>query len=527
MDQSTRVSAITPTRNRPSFLRHILEVYDNQDWPNKELLVLDDSDNVNTTFLEIAKKRDDVHYWHTSERLSIGAKRNILIERSKGSLIAHFDDDDYYAPAYLSTMVNLISADESDLAKLAGWFCFHEASGKLGYWDTIDKKSSHTIFSGTESVQPKKESFTSKAYQSFLTGYGFSYVYKKSCWKDIHFPNQDHGEDSAFLENLRRAGKRIKLVADSTGICLHIIHQGNSSKCFPNYILPNFCLNNYFKEFKPSRAFSTSSSPAKPVELPSVTICTLTHNRPNFLKLLQTCIENQDYPLEKIEWLIVDDSTHESPLLTSKTKAGLTIKHQRLLQKVTLGAKRNLSHALCSGEIIVYMDDDDYYQPTRVSHAVKTLLASHCDIAGSTLLPIYFTQDQQLWMAGPYGKNHATANTFAMKKEFAMTHFYDSNANFAEEKKFLNNYTIPLVQLDPARTIICISHESNTFDKRKLRNHANPNMKRIDHAISGELRKLLRNYVALGRNSRTNSNGTHFDQPLLTESPHFQIPSDG
>jgi hypothetical protein len=45
---------------------------------------------------------------------------------------------------------------------------------------------------------------------------------------------------------------------------------------------------------------------------------------------------------------------------------------------------------------------------------------------------------------------------------------YDENAALAEEKAFLQNYTVPFVQLDPIKTILCFSHEHNTFDKRRL-----------------------------------------------------------
>jgi hypothetical protein len=37
-----------------------------------------------------------------------------------------------------------------------------------------------------------------------------------------------------------------------------------------------------------------------------------------------------------------------------------------------------------------------------------------------------------------------------------------------EEKHFLKNYTIPMVQLDPMKTILVVSHKHNTFDKKQL-----------------------------------------------------------
>ena len=230
---------------------------------------------------------------------------------------------------------------------------------------------------------------------------------------------------------------------------------------------------------------------------PTVSICTLTYNRNHFLPLLQSCIEKQDYPHSKIEWLILNDSPRESddPLLGANTK--IRVKYQRINQKLTLGKKRNLSHQLCSGDYIIYMDDDDYYYPTRVSHAVSSLINSGKPVAGSTFLQIYYCHDQQLWLSGPFGQNHATANTFAMTKEFARSQHYKNEDICNEERYFLKNYTIPMAQLDPKQTLICISHKSNTFDKKKMRNQQknNPRLRKLSSKqIPEEIKNRLKKY---------------------------------
>ena len=224
-----------------------------------------------------------------------------------------------------------------------------------------------------------------------------------------------------------------------------------------------------------------------------VSICTLTHNRSECLSRLQRCIEEQTYPLHQIEWLILDDSSSYKEALELKSKTPITIKYQRLKNKLTLGAKRNLSHKLCSGDVIVYMDDDDFYFPNRVQHAVNTLKRSNRGIAGCTHLHIYFSHDDQLWLSGPFGSNHATAGTFAMTRQFAGEHFYDNTATCNEEKSFLQNYTIPLDQLDPLQTMICISHHSNTFDKRRMRRRgATRRMQPLSPEQANPLRQQLR-----------------------------------
>jgi len=69
---------------------------------------------------------------------------------------------------------------------------------------------------------------------------------------------------------------------------------------------------------------------------------------------------------------------------------------------------------------------------------------------------------------GPYGPNHATAATFAFKRELLDITRYEDEAALAEEKKFLKDYTVPFVQLNPKKTILVFSHNHNSFDKKKL-----------------------------------------------------------
>jgi glycosyltransferase involved in cell wall biosynthesis len=136
-----------------------------------------------------------------------------------------------------------------------------------------------------------------------------------------------------------------------------------------------------------------------------------------------------------------------------------------------LGKKRNIMHQKARGSIIVYMDDDDYYPPERVSHAVEMLLKNpEALCAGSSEMYIYFKDTDQMIQFGPYGPNHATAGTFAFRKELLREHKYNNDACLAEEREFLKGYTVPFVQLDPMKAILVFSHRHNTFDKRTLLN---------------------------------------------------------
>ena len=208
-------------------------------------------------------------------------------------------------------------------------------------------------------------------------------------------------------------------------------------------------------------------------KVPLVSICTPTFNRRPFLPTIINCFLNQTYPRDRIEWIVVDDGTDkvEDVFIAANIPQ---VKYFRVDTKMTLGAKRNFTHTKCTGSIIVYMDDDDYYPPDRVSHAVETLQKNpNALCAGSSEIYVYFKHIQKMYQGGPYGPNHATAGTFAFRKELLNKTKYNETASLAEEREFLQGYTIPFVQLDPLKTILVFSHIQNTFDKKKLLENPN------------------------------------------------------
>tara|TARA_X000000368_G_scaffold418772_1_gene419901 strand:- start:3676 stop:4875 length:1200 start_codon:yes stop_codon:yes gene_type:complete len=241
---------------------------------------------------------------------------------------------------------------------------------------------------------------------------------------------------------------------------------------------------------------------------PFVSVCTPTFNRRPFIPFMFKCFKHQDYPMNKIEWIIIDDGTDKIEDLIVEANIE-QIKYIKLDEKIPLGKKRNLLHQHAKGDIIVYMDDDDYYPPCRISHAVDVLLKNPKALcAGSSEIYIFFKHINQMIQFGPYGPNHATAGTFAFRKELLNDNRYDDHAALAEEKAFLKNYTVPFVQLDPKKVILVFSHNHNTFDKKKLLDNPHPKFvktsdKIIDDFIKepelkkfflDEIDELLKNY---------------------------------
>jgi hypothetical protein len=170
-----------------------------------------------------------------------------------------------------------------------------------------------------------------------------------------------------------------------------------------------------------------------------------------------------------MEWIIVDDGTDK---IGDLVKDIPFVKYIALEERMLLGKKRNFMHQQCTftedSAIVVYIDDDDYYPPERVSHAVDKLVHSKVECAGSSELYLWFNDLEKMYKVGPYAQNHATAGTFAFKRSLLKTCSYEEEAILSEEKYFLKDYTIPMVQLDSKKTILVVCHSQNTFDKHRV-----------------------------------------------------------
>lgn len=112
------------------------------------------------------------------------------------------------------------------------------------------------------------------------------------------------------------------------------------------------------------------------IELPLVSIITPTKNRKIFFELAINNFLTQDYPGYLLEWIIIDDG--EENITNILPKDDKRIKHIKITpeenKSITISKKRNIGYEHSTGQIIIHMDDDDYYTPSSVSTRVKVLL---------------------------------------------------------------------------------------------------------------------------------------------------------
>lgn len=84
-----KISVLTPTYNRIHLIQEMIWMFKNQDYPNKELIIVNDNPNIFFTCNE-----EDVFVYNFPKMQSLGEIRNMLIDLSRGELVHFWDDDD-------------------------------------------------------------------------------------------------------------------------------------------------------------------------------------------------------------------------------------------------------------------------------------------------------------------------------------------------------------------------------------------------------------------------------------------------
>lgn len=164
------ISCIMPTYNRGEWLPAAIDSFLNQTFAQKELIILDDSDE-SAPQADIFPLPPAVRYFRIGSRLRIGAKRNQCCRMARGDIIAHFDDDDWSAPGRLQDQLERLLKKKKPIV----------GYGSVIFWNIQTRKA--TKFQRTD-------------------GYvcGTSLFYLKSFWRSHQFnESKIHGEDNEFI----------------------------------------------------------------------------------------------------------------------------------------------------------------------------------------------------------------------------------------------------------------------------------------------------------------------------------------
>ena len=195
-DEGPRVSCLMVTADRRRLAERSVACFLAQDYPNRELVIVDDGQEDYAPILApIPPDRLVHHRLPKDPATTLGELRNLSLDLARGDMMAHWDDDDWFDPARLSRSVTVMG----DAA--AVW---QEAT--LMHLDD--------------------PAWLDRPYVSwFKGGAPSSIVHRRR--DDIRYPRERKGEDSTFRDAWLQLGTALIPTAEAH-LLIRCFHGGNT-----------------------------------------------------------------------------------------------------------------------------------------------------------------------------------------------------------------------------------------------------------------------------------------------------------
>jgi len=178
------------------FIPTLIDIYNAQSFPKDKMewIIIDDGrDKVQDLFEEASKIIPNIRYIYKNEKMRLGAKRNELNEEAKGKIIIAMDDDDYYPPDRVSSVV--IAFKNNPTIELAG-----SSEMNLYY---LDSKKIYTI-------GPYMSTHATNGTMAWRKTYSDNHKYDEFVTK---------AEEITFLENFKYPMIQLSSISTILVIC--------------------------------------------------------------------------------------------------------------------------------------------------------------------------------------------------------------------------------------------------------------------------------------------------------------------
>jgi hypothetical protein len=197
------VSCLMPTYNRRAFAARAIRDFLAQDYPNRELVILDDGEDRVEDL--VPPDEPSVRYVRMTERATIGGKRQLACEAADGDVMVQWDDDDWYGPTRVSRQVAPLAAGTADVSGILKGYLFDLPTFRF-------YKGGPPLHEGN-------------LHASIIAG---TLAFTRSAWRSTGgYPDCSIGEEVALLRAVMERGGRVAPIVND-GMYITVRHGGNS-----------------------------------------------------------------------------------------------------------------------------------------------------------------------------------------------------------------------------------------------------------------------------------------------------------
>ena len=213
-------------------------------------------------------------------------------------------------------------------------------------------------------------------------------------------------------------------------------------------------------------------------DCPPISIITLMYNRRKFFDLACHNIMISDYPKDKIEWILVEDSDNPNEdssdkiISTAEQSKPLEIIYLPLKKKTPISEKRNLGVMKAKNDIVLFMDDDDHYPITSFRRRVAWLTL-HRMKAKATVCTTIACYDLKKGISAvnspplnlPLGQRISEA-TLTCYKSWFLERMFDKTVHIGEGDSLIKGRESVVMEIPPQQILVAFSHGNNVSSRR-------------------------------------------------------------
>jgi len=165
---------------REQFIENVFQNYDSQTYEKKELIIILNSIEMDLARWSTRAARSKNVTVYKMPKYTLGECLNFGISKSQYGIVAKFDDDDYYAPHYLTKQVRALKQKGADM---------------------VCKRAVFMYFEDIKTLAVHLASMKEKTFINRNRGVkGSTLVFQKKLWERVKFQPISVGEDTAFLK---------------------------------------------------------------------------------------------------------------------------------------------------------------------------------------------------------------------------------------------------------------------------------------------------------------------------------------
>lgn len=218
-----------------------------------------------------------------------------------------------------------------------------------------------------------------------------------------------------------------------------------------------------------------------PADCPPITIVTPTRNRRKLIDIAFHNLLSTDYPLKRIEWIVVEDSDNDKAASDRFMNFQVNCPQIRIKyiplqsspeKEWTIGEKRNIGVEHATSDIILFMDDDDHYPPTSFRRRVAWLqLAAGRGqtICGCSTLALYDLQRGISAVNVPPWDiqqcERLSEATLTFHKDAWLNRKFPE-VNVSEGEDWIRGREREFLEIPPQQIIVAFSHGGNSTSRR-------------------------------------------------------------